>query len=556
MKSFKLIISLLFLIRISFAQETLPAFPSAEGFGANTVGGRGGKVIKVTTLKDSGPGSLRAAINEDTPRIVVFDVAGIIDLESELHIKNPYLTIAGQSAPGGGICLRGEGIKIESHDVVIRYLRIRPGDVSDNPSINWGGLDAISVGGKSKPAYNVVIDHCSLSWSVDEVIDFWYDTHDITIQNSIISEALHRSKHPKGDHGMGMLIGSKATNISIHHNLLIHNNDRNPHINGRSKVDFRNNIIYDPGGMAIDLGGNSGQQVNLVNNYIIKGPYTNAKANVYLRDTAQVPKLYIEGNIGISQKQPLDDNWLLIRDLQNKVPSKKMQKDKPFPHPEVNTLSAKEAYNYMLKNVGAILPERDAMDRKLIHDLQTRKGSLVNSKHHLLEWPMLSSGIPVLDTDGDGIPDHWEEIYGLNNNEDDSSLDTDGDGYTNIEEFLNRTDPTSNTQQNNSSISTLGSDEVDLSATYSNLTFGIDTLFPNPINDDTTNMKFTIDKPSQVALKVFNQDGKEMLELVKGFLYEGHYHIVWDCTGLNPGMYIVSLASKDKKSSYKAIITK
>ncbi|MDF9801089.1 pectate lyase [Catalinimonas alkaloidigena] len=552
----KLPLTLLFIIlccNICYSQ--IPAFPGAEGFGTNTIGGREGRVIKVTNLNDNGPGSLREAIELDEPRIIVFTISGIINLDTKLTISNPFVTIAGQTSPGEGICIRGEGLQINSHDIVIRFLRIRPGDINFGEPNQWSSVDGISIGGSADEVYNVVLDHCSISWAVDENVGIWGAPHDITIQNCIISEALHRSKHPKGDHGMGMLIGGKSTNISIHHNLFAHNNDRNPHINGQSKVDFRNNIIYNPGGKAIDLSGTNKQYINLVNNYIVKGPYTNTRSNILLRDTASTPKLFIEGNIGINQKSPSFNNWVLVRDLDNRIPNNQMRLQEEAAHPKVTTYSALEAYSFVQNNAGAILPIRDAVDRKIVYDLENRKGSLVNSKDHLLEWPILREGIPFIDSDGDGMPDHWEESFGLNKFEDDSFSDNDDDGYVNIEEYLNKTNPVGNSENTNANISLLSSESPEYSNYYSNLVFGIDKLYPNPLEDTATStMEFTIDKPAKVSLKVFDEDGKEVAELVKGFLYEGKYEIGWDTTGLEPGMYIVSLVSKKEARSIKAII--
>ena len=255
MKHLYLLLFFVFSCLFSFSQ--IPAFPEAEGFGTSTRGGRGGKVLKVVNLNNDGPGSFREALETQGPRIITFAVGGIINLESKLFVDDPWVTVAGQTALGDGICVRGEGIRVRTHDVVIRHIRFRPGDVDFGLSNQWNDVDAVSISG-GDTIFNVVIDHCSLSWAVDENINMWGEVHDITVQNCIISEALLHSKHPKGAHSMGMLIGSKATNISVHHNLFAHNNDRNPHINGVSRVDFRNNVIYNPGGVAIDISGGGG----------------------------------------------------------------------------------------------------------------------------------------------------------------------------------------------------------------------------------------------------------------------------------------------------------
>jgi len=539
---------------LSVAQ--IPNFPGAQGFGSATKGGREGVVLKVTNLNDSGLGSLRHALSQKGPRTIIFKVGGTINLESKLSITEPFVTIAGQTAPGDGICIRGEGIAIRAHDVVMRYLRIRPGDIDFGAPNKWGDVDAVTIAGNSEEVFNIVLDHCSFSWAVDEIIGIWGSPRNITIQNCIIGEALHRSKHPKGPHGMGMLIGSSATNISIHRNLIIHNNDRNPHINGENKVDFRNNVIYNPGGVAIDLVGKSGQAVNLVNNMIIKGPSTRIKSEILLRNPSSQYKLYLTGNIGINQDEPLEDNWLLVRDKANRVPDRSMQASQAFSHSEINTLSAREAYPYVLQNAGAVLPLRDAVDRALIHDVKSRKGGLIDSKNHTLEWPIYDRGIPLLDTDEDGMPDYWEENYDLNLTLDDNQEDSDQDGYTNLEEFLNKTNPKVARAQTASSISPLSNEVIDYDAIYSNLSFGIDSIFPNPVTGNTSNMKFAINRPSDISIKVLDENGKEVKSLVNAHVYEGQYQVMWDSSRLTPGIYLILLMSEYNNASYKVIVSK
>jgi pectate lyase len=232
----------------------IPAFPGAEGFGSVTLGGRGGRVIEVTNLNDAGPESLRAAIDAEGPRIVVFRLAGTIDLESSLLVIHPYITIAGQTSPGKGITLRPISsavealLLIETHDVVIRFLNLRAGPPSAGDAMMIQASDAHDTS-------NVVIDHNSMSWAVGRNLATWYDVHDISIQWNIFSEGLNCSIHPKGCHSKGVLLGGYASdenknkpganNISFHHNLMAHNGERNPYISA-SGVDFVNNVAYNP----------------------------------------------------------------------------------------------------------------------------------------------------------------------------------------------------------------------------------------------------------------------------------------------------------------------
>lgn len=536
----------------------IPAFPGAEGFGANTVGGRGGRVIKVTNLNDHGPGSLREAIELNEPRIIIFTVGGIINLETELSIRNPFLTIAGQTAPGDGICIRGECIRVYTHDVVIRHLRSRPGDIDFGPLNDWQHIDAISIWGS---AYNVVIDHCSLSWAVDENIDVWQNAHDITIQNCIISEALNRSRHPKGHHGMGMIIGSRANNISVHHNIFAHNNDRNPHINGPSFIDFRNNVIYNPGGVATDIGAQKKQVVNYINNYILKGPRTKIPFDIIIRNIkAQPPKVYISGNIGINKEfrkgyYRENNNWSLFLNTEEDIALiKDIELPKAHPAPIVTTFTAEQALEYVLEEAGATLPKRDAVDREVIRDIINGGDGMVNRKNYLLAWPPFEAGIPLLDTDDDGMPDHWEERYGLNPWFNDNSEDIDGDGYTNIEEYLNNTNPTDKREDQTFSVNPL-SNNVKKHTDFPQLKLNIEQNYPNP-HDDYTNIKFSVDHPSNVVIKVISTDGKEVAELVNGFLYEGKYHIIWDSSNIDPGIYQILIASENNINSVKTVLSR
>ncbi len=550
---FSLIFSTL-LISASSAQDIIPNFPTAEGYGIQTKGGRGGKVIKVTNLNDHGPGSLREAISAERPRIIIFTVGGIINLETKLIINHPYLTIAGQTAPGEGICIRGEGISIRSHDVVVRYLRIRPGDIDFGTENNWGSLDAISIGSPTETVFNVVIDHCSLSWAVDEVIDIWFDSRDITIQNCIISEALLKSKHPKGAHGMGMLIGEKATNISVHHNLFSSNNWRNPLINGESFVDFRNNVIYNYGSLATHIDRHASVKsikVNYVNNFVKKGPNSINDHSLVINERAKDHvEVYISGNIGLFVQNARTDNWNMVtieQDNGHKFPiSLDHRVAQEFPAPPVRTLSANEAYNYVIKNAGAVLPLRDPVDKKVVEDLKNNKGSIINSKNDFYEWPPYNSGIPFKDTDEDGLPDHWEERYGLSNQADNAHEDPDNDGYTNIEEFLNGTSPKEETT-NIFSVQPLAVAEDN----FPELQLSI-LAFPNPYIDSTT-LDFTIDHSSHVQLALMDEQGKEIKKLINDFLYTGKYQIYVDTSNLRSGSYNIVLSTNSEIKAVKTL---
>jgi len=228
-------------------QTGIPVFPGAEGFGTRTPAGRGGSILKVTTLADGGPGSLRDALEQPEPRIVVFRIGGTIELKDPLFINHPFITVAGQTAPGGGICLKNAGLNITTHDVLVQHLRIRPGIEGDVTPEDNDAVAILGWHGQVDGASHVVLDHISASWGEDETISVWYGAHDITISNCIISEALNKARHQKRTHSAGLLIGDGSYHVSVHHCLLAHNDFRNPLISSGGTHDIVNNVIYDWG---------------------------------------------------------------------------------------------------------------------------------------------------------------------------------------------------------------------------------------------------------------------------------------------------------------------
>jgi len=432
------------------AAGQIPAFPGAEGFGANTAGGRGGKVIEVTTLNDDGPGSLRVAIDADGPRIIVFRVGGMIELKTSLEITHPYITIAGQTAPGGGITLRNHpsnresALVIRAHDVTIRYIRSRPGPSAELSSDS----DAIEILGSG--AYNVMIDHCSFSWAVDEVTSTWYDAHDVTFQWSIIAEGLYCSTHEKGCHSMGMILGSDGSrNLTVHHNLFAQNHERNPYIKTSGIVDFVNNVIYDPWGTpSVVTDEYSKDQVNYVNNYFKRGSDTEPDKFLVSVDliTGSGAEIFVQGNITPQRNK---DN--MAEALAVKPASRPWIVSDRHDAPLVTTISAFEAFNQVLVDVGANIGlddqgnkywRQDAVDERIISNVRNGTGKIINDPSQVGGWPELAAGIPSKDSDHDGMPDAWEVQYGFDpSNPSDSVGDVDGDGYTNIEEYLNGANP-------------------------------------------------------------------------------------------------------------------
>ena len=414
----------------------LPAFPGAEGFGATTPGGRGGEVLFVTNLEDyasakkSIAGSLRAACSASGPRIVVFRVSGTIALAAPLKISEPYLTIAGQSAPGGGICVKNFGVTVATHDVVLRHLRIRPGDElgeeyrQRGKSFEPDGL-AIGVG-----SHHVVVDHCPVSWAIDECLSVTGDgVSDVTAQWCMVTEALTKSFHHKGAHGYGSLLRTNG-NLSFHHNLYAHNLSRSPrpgtYGEGSELLDFRNNVIYDTHGYSAE----DPVRLNYVANYV-KRPHKRGVFQVGGPET----RMFVDGNYLVDGGQRNADPWSLILDA-----TEANKAAKPFEFSPITPMTAEAAYEAVCESCGATLPRRDAVDTRIIQQLQSASGGLINSPKDVGGWPLLASEAAPSDEDQDGMPDGWEAQYGLQSST--AGGDLDGDGYTNIEEYLNGTDPT------------------------------------------------------------------------------------------------------------------
>ncbi len=421
------------------ADGGLPAFPGAEGFGACARGGRGGSVLLVTNLKDYVPGkgapipgSLRAACEAKGPRVVVFRVSGTIALAVHLTIKEPCITLAGQSAPGGGVCLKGYGVSVNARDVVIRHLRFRPGDQVGRELAKQGkpwSTDALSMG---TGAQNVIFDHCSTSWANDEVLSVsGAGITNVTVQWCIISESLNQSSHHKGAHGYGTLLRTNG-NVTFHHNLYAHHRSRCPrpgtYGEGCILLDFRNNVIYNGAGYSAA----DPVRMNYIGNYI-KRP----RGHVFSVG-GQTTRMHVEGNHLVGGGDRNKDNWQLISNVKgcNKMKA-------PFPVAAVRTDPAERAFEKVLASCGAILPKRDAADARLIKEIQTGEGGLVNTAEQVGGWPKLAQATAPTDADRDGMPDDWERSHGLDPKRPaDAVKDKDGDGYTNIEEWLNGTDPT------------------------------------------------------------------------------------------------------------------
>ena len=530
-------------------QAKIPAFPGAEGGGMYTFGGRGGKVLTVTNLNDSGPGSFRWACEQGGARIVVFNVSGIIHLKSSINVRAPYITIAGQTAPGEGICIAGESFCIDTHDVIVRHMRFRRGNTSVMSRDDaFGG----------NPIGNIMIDHCSCEWGLDENISFYRHmfslgkdkeriktpTVNVTIQNTISAKALDN-----WNHSFGSTIGGE--NTTFMRNLWASNTGRNPSIGWGGVFNFINNIVFNWEHRTAD-GGDYATMGNFINNYYKPGPVTPKDKPIAYRIVApesrsaqmlpfrQFGRIYATGNIMEGFPEVTADNWkggiqLIDKDgtpgTDEEMELMKMRE--PFEMPPLTIIPSDQVFSHVLANVGATLPCRDIVDQRICEEVRTgiayyvpdyeknfakaqKKSKKKNSKKKyrvvdgspvntalssiagdcqspkaptpygdvwglapqsqneqgyfryrrlpqdsyklgIITHPQQMGGYPVykawqpyLDTDLDGMPDQWERRYGLNPNDPtDANGDINGDGYTNIEKYINGIDPATKTDWRN-----------------------------------------------------------------------------------------------------------
>ena len=450
------------------AQDKLLAFPGAEGGGCYVTGGRGGKVYHVTTLEDDAknPGSLRYAVDQKGPRTIVFDVAGTIELKSDLVVNNGDLTIAGQTAPGDGICLRNYCFHIKTDNVIVRYIRSRLGDDS--------GAETDAAWARNQK--DIIVDHCSFSWSVDETASF-YGVENFTMQWCYITESLAASTHVKGALGYGGLWGGNKA--SYHHNLLAHHYSRTPRLVGNDEfpekclIDMRNNVIYNWGPVLGCYGGGGGSY-NFVNNYYKPGPATNEKPAIAGRITQagvddtffEHGVFYLSGNrfdytspyLGSSAKKNAkasdEDNYEGLHiDASEYAEKDDYIASREFTVSSTTTHTADIAYEKVLRYGGCCL-RRDAVDERVANDVRTGGYSYVSgnkgsngSTGGLIDAPEDVGGYVEytatelemrnkLDSDGDGIPDNWEDMYGLDSADPSDALTTHKSVYSWFEYYL------------------------------------------------------------------------------------------------------------------------
>ncbi|MBQ6227667.1 MAG: pectate lyase [Prevotella sp.] len=463
------------------SQEKTPAFPGAEGFGRYVTGGRGGKVYHVTNLNDAGEGSLRWALNQNGAKTIVFDVSGTIHLKSSLDISKGNVTIAGQTAPGDGICVADYPMQIKTNNVIVRYMRFRLGNknVQVNGADGWDGFGGFDQS-------DIIVDHCSVSWSIDECLSI-YGNKNTTVQWCLVAQSLQDAGHSKGSHGYGGNWGGSGA--SFHHNLMAHHESRVPRLGPRyttqldERMDMRNNVFYNYCGNGCY--GGEAMNVNIVNNYYKPGPGTaqigttkqERIAGLGIRTESYITsypdyaptlhvwgKYFVEGNVNPKYNAVTNDNWQYgiynqinassNDGLYNEEVKDSIRLSQPIDYVVTTTHTAEQAYEKVLAYAGASL-HRDTFDDLMVSDTREGLATYTGAGNHkgIIDsqednrpadasddwsaWPTLNSAPAPADTDRDGMPDDWEAANGLNPNDASDGAITTSDGYTNLEHYLN-----------------------------------------------------------------------------------------------------------------------
>ena len=397
------------------SEAALPVFPGAVGFGVTTPAGRGGTVIRVTNLDDTGPGSLRAALQATGARTIIFDVGGTITLSTRIIVRQPFLTVAGQTAPAPGVTLRGAGMSIRTHDVLIQHLRVRPGD---GPGDNPVNRDAIEIQGPN--GYNIVVDHVSLSWATDENFSTWYNgAHDITLSNSIVAEGLEGVEQ-----SFGVLVGDSTRNFAVIGTLMAHNDQRNPYFKGATTGIAANSVLYDwsgaPGMYYADPEGSGPTQFALVGNVGIRGPDSPNSRIFRIYESAKPgTKLFVSDNSDtrVNAGAVPADPWSLV---QNEAGSAVIAQTAPVWPTNFTAAPNSTVYDLVLSNAGAWPGFRDAVDMRIVADVRNRTGRNIASQSEVGGWPDLGTPRRALP-----LPPN-------------PNGDDDGNGYTNLEEWLHQ----------------------------------------------------------------------------------------------------------------------
>lgn len=549
--------------------EKTPAFPGAEGYGRYTTGGRGGQVYHVTNLNDSGEGSFRWACEKGGTRTIVFDVSGTVHLKSQLKLRNGNVTIAGQTAPGDGICIADWDFVIACPNVIIRYMRFRSSDESGGEPDGLSGFDS----------KNIIIDHCSVSWSVDECCSVYGNEH-MTVQWCLIAQSLRNSTHAKSAHGYGGNWGGKGA--TYHHNLLAHHDSRTPRLANRPMYvqkdtsDFRNNVYYNWAGNGCY--GGEGMKLNIVNCYYKPGPGTqNYKKGKVVDRIAGIGittnendgsymiwgKYFIDGNFNPNARSASEDNWGVgvYPHIDNSLPNynqatrDSIRLKEPMPFMYVTTHTAQTAYERVLDYAGASL-HRDWVDQLIVSDTRDAKASYTGTKtgdnaQGVIDtpydlkprnaaadwspWPELKQGEAKADTDGDGMPDEWETANGLNPNDASDGTIKNAEGYTNLELYLNSIVADITAAQNADG---QGEGFIEY-ATEEDLT-GALSIPASPLNIDKA--EISIDSSGKKAATVKGDS-------FDSFSHDDQATFLLNCT--QAGIYTISFDAATKNSNFK-----
>ena len=414
-------------------------FPGAEGFGTHTRAGRSGKVFAVTSLADSGPGTLRDALADPSPKTIVFRAGGIIELRSLLFVAHPFVTIAGQTAPGDGIVLKNFGLVVTTNDVLIQSIRVRPGNTGAMPADRNKAIAILGPTGAARSgAYNVVLDHVSASWGEDETIATWFGPHDITVSWSIVSEGLNRSRHFKGGHSAGLIVGDHSDRVSLHHNLLAHNDYRNPLIISGGTHEIVNNVVYDWGSLVTEIVDDAAAAVNVVGTGTRQArPARRRTKSSSIRPVRIVcPESSCQEMPSRVRRARRPTSGRASSWVGDRGRAGQYRAAGPVPDARVVAVDAKEALKLVMADAGAVAPRRDSIDERIVADVRNGTGSIIDSPEQVGGYPVYNRGVAPADTDGDGIADEWERRNGLDPANPSDGNAVDRDGYTNLERYL------------------------------------------------------------------------------------------------------------------------
>jgi hypothetical protein len=546
---------------LAIGQTQTPAFPGAEGGGANTTGGRGGNVYFVTSLADTNTGNsatregtLRWCLAQAGPRTIVFKVAGIIKLTSQLNIS-ANTTIAGQTAPGDGICIANNTAQLQGDNIIIRYIRFRMGDLTN--------VEGDALWGRNRS--NVIIDHCSMSWSTDECSSF-YDNTNFTLQWCILSESLRNSVHGKGAHGYGGIWGGKTA--SFHHNLLAHHDSRNPRMCGTrysnrpdlELVDFRNNVIFNWGSNSGYAG--EGGSYNFVNNYYKPGTSSGASTRIFQpyaddgknsQPAGVWGKFYVSGNYMFGSSAVTNNNWEGIHPNPSTKSKDEIKSTTEFKVPFVTTHSAEQAYQHVLTNAGASF-KRDSTDMRIMNEVANRltpmrasngttKGGLIDTQSDVGGWNTYAyktEDVPA-DTDRDGMPDGWEDANGLNKADATDRNIKNAEGYTNLEVYLNSIVA-------GLIIPTAKPEEVKTVKT--NI-----SVYPNPLRT-VGQVKYHLASNANIEIVLTDITGKTVMQIAHEVRNAGNYSDKFEVSQLRNGIYFLQFKNGNTNQAIKVVVNR